>query len=177
MKTISSFIATFLVIISLNAQESKINIGLNAGGSVGDCVRFFSSTFNAEVNALFPVSKHFYVGPSISYYYVNGKDVIVESERLKLGFIPEERYLPAKVKPVGIIPLASAFRVNFLKRFSVGADVGYAFLFNASTSAENKIYYRPVISGHITKNIGIQASFSGVGQMFMFVTGGIVFTI
>ncbi len=75
MKTISSFITTFLVIISLNAQESKINIDLNAGSVVGNSVNLFSSTFNAEVNALFPVSKHFYVGPSISYYYVNGKSL------------------------------------------------------------------------------------------------------
>ncbi|MBS9766974.1 MAG: hypothetical protein KGV44_05480 [Flavobacteriaceae bacterium] len=177
MKIISSFIVAFLVIISLNAQESKINIGLNGGGTVGDCVRLFSSTFNAEVNALFPVSKHFYVGPSISYYYVNGKSLKDYVEYTYPDHIVRKYEEVAKIKPVGIMPLSGAFRVYFLKRFSVGADVGYAFLFNASTSADNKIYYRPVISGHITKNIGIQASFSGVGQMFMFVTGGIVFTL
>ncbi len=49
MKTISSFIATFLVIISLNAQDSKINIGLNGGAVVGGLDSMFSSTFASEV--------------------------------------------------------------------------------------------------------------------------------
>ncbi len=73
------------------------------------------------------------------------------------------------------MPLSGAFRVYFLKHFSIGADVGYAFFFNSSLN--NNIYYRPVLSANITKNIGIQASFSGVSDIFMFVTGGIVFTI
>ncbi len=179
MKKIYTIVAVFIVVFNINAQNQKINIGLNGGAVVGDSSSLFSSTFNTEVNALFPVSKHVYIGPSISYYYVNGESIRVREERLKPGIIPktEVRYELAKIESVGVMPLSAAFRVNFLKRFSIGADLGYAFLFNASTSAENKIYYRSVISGHIAKNIGLQASFSGMGEMFMFVTGGIVFTL
>ncbi len=131
---------TLLGLNSVVAQNGSFNIGGNIGHPTADADELLATAMSGEVNFLFDVSDKFKVGPSVSYLYYVGKQGVADFTYL---------------------PLAGVARYAVSEKFTVGADLGYAFgVFPESN--DNSFYYRPMVGYEFMKNVTIQVTYSSM---------------
>lgn len=115
-----------LFALSANAQ---LKIGLDGGVPTGDLSEIYNFTFGADVYYYFigADDKLLNIGATAGYQHFVGSEILGTSENYNAAMF---------------LPLAGAARLNLLKLFEVGADIGYSLGLNDGN--EGGIYWRAV---------------------------------
>ncbi|WP_417429794.1 hypothetical protein [Halpernia sp.] len=114
---------------AMNAQTG-FKLGAHIGLPTGDANTAYSFSLGADVAYMWPVSAEFNLGLVSGYTAFTGKTVS--------GY---------KVPSLSLVPLAAAAQYNVSPQFSIGADLGYGFLFASGTS-DGGFYYQPKVAYH-----------------------------
>ena len=115
----------------VNAQSGAgFKLGAHVGLPTGDANTAYSFQLGVDAAYMFPVAAEFNLGIASGYSSWIGKTIS--------GF---------KVPSLSMVPLAAAAEYKFTPQFSLGVDLGYAFLFADGTS-DGGFYYQPKVAYH-----------------------------
>lgn len=120
-------LGAFALFGSMNAQ-SGFKLGAHVGLPVGDAGNAYSFTLGADAAYLWPVADSFSAGIATGYSAWLGKSV---------GGIT--------IPTMSMVPVAATASYKLAENFSVGADLGYGFLFS-SGSSDSGFYYQPKVA-------------------------------
>ncbi len=144
--------------LAVNAQEGKLNVGLNLGLPMGDASDAYSFVLAPEANYLFQVSDKVLVGPTVSFYHFFGKEIGGGSA--SMGGVTVS--VPSvEVPNASLLPIGGAVRFNATPQLSLGVDLGYAL---SISNSSNSLHYRPVVGYRFSHNMTAQLSYSGFSK-------------
>lgn len=121
-----------------NAQTGNFKLGAHVGLPVGDAADTHSVLLGADVAYMWPVAQSFNLGLASGYSIWIGKSVT----NTFLG-----QTITFDVPNVSMVPIAVAGQYKFTPQFSLGVDLGYAFLFTSDDS-DGGFYYQPKVAYH-----------------------------
>lgn len=137
-------LGAFALFGSMNAQ-SGFKVGAHVGLPVGDAGNAYTFTLGADVAYLWPVADNFSAGIASGYSAWLGKTVA--------GY---------KIPTMSMIPVAATASYKLAENFSVGADLGYGFLFADGTN-DSGFYYQPKVAYSIG-NGEVSLGYQGVSK-------------
>lgn len=137
-----SFTAFLFAITFSNAQQ--FSLGLNAGLITGDFEEVSDFSLTLESSYLYEISDNFQLGVLAGYsnYFTSidgGED---------------ENY----------VPIALALRFPIAEKFSLGADLGYAF--TLKDEGENGLYYSPRLNLKLSESLALTAAYKVIQLKF-----------
>lgn len=125
-----------------NAQSAgNFKLGAHVGLPVGDSTSGSSALIGADAAYLWPVAAEFNFGVATGYSAWLGKS----------GF-----------ETLSMVPIAAAGEYKFSPQFSLGVDLGYAFLF-ASGLSDGGFYFQPKAAYHFGPS-EVYVGYLGVSQ-------------
>ena len=119
---------------AVNAQQG-FKLGAHVGLPVGDAGDAYSLNVGVDASYLFPMSAEFNLGIASGYSAWMGKTVTYPI----IGDV--------KIETLSLVPLAASAQYRVTPEFSLGADLGYGFLFASGTS-DGGFYYQPKAAYH-----------------------------
>lgn len=123
--------SAFALFGAVNAQSAgNFKLGAHIGLPTGDANTIFNFYAGADLAYMFPVSANVNLGITSGYSAFFGKNIG--------GF---------NIPTLSLIPLAGTVEYKFSPQFSLGADLGYGFLFASGTS-DGGFYYQPKAAYH-----------------------------
>ncbi len=134
---------------AVNAQ-SGFKLGANVGLPVGDAGDTSSVTAGVDLSYLWPAAADFNVGISSGYNIWIGKDYDIPG------------YGTIKGTNVNMVPLAAHGQYRFTPEFSLGVDLGYAFLF-VDGDSDGGFYYAPKAAYHFGPS-EVNLSYRGISK-------------
>jgi hypothetical protein len=126
---------------TVNAQG--FSAGLNLGLPAGDASNTTSFALGADVNYMFNAGESFTYGAATGYQHFLGKSIA-----------------GVNVGSTSYIPLAGVARYALSDDFSVGLDLGVAFL--SGNGSGTGTYYRPMVVYNLSDTMKLNASYAGV---------------
>lgn len=119
---------------AVNAQTGNFKLGAHVGLPVGDAADTHSVLVGVDAGYMWPVAESFNLGLATGYSAWIGKTI-------STGFGD------IKVPNVSMVPVAAAAQYKLSPQFSLGVDLGYAFLFTSDDS-DGGFYYQPKAAYH-----------------------------
>lgn len=132
-----------IVMFGFNANSQNFNAGANIGLPVGDAGDLATFAIAIDLGYLFEISEDFSAGVGTGYVHMFGKE--------ENGFEYED---------IQFLPVAAKAEVDLSDKFSLGADVGYAF--NLGDGGGGDFYYRPGAYYHLNDQTSINIGFRNV---------------
>ena len=123
---------------AVNAQTGNFKLGAHVGLPVGDASDAHSVLLGADVAYMWPVAPSFSLGLASGYSVWIGKSVTNTIFGQTITF---------DVPNVSMVPVAAAAQYKVSPQFSLGVDLGYAFLFTSDDS-DGGFYYQPKVAYH-----------------------------
>ncbi len=140
------FLVGALALFGAVSAQSGFKLGVNVGLPMGDAGDGYSFSLGADASYLFPVDADFNVGIASGF-----QTFFPKSELKDLGY-----------KNVNLVPLAASAQYRITPEFSLGADLGYGFLFSDGQS-DGGFYYAPKAAYHFGPS-EVNLSYRGVSQ-------------
>lgn len=137
-------LGAFALFGSMNAQ-SGFKLGAHVGLPLGDAADVYSFTLGADAAYMWPVADNFSAGIATGYSAWLGKTVA--------GY---------KFDTLSMVPVAATASYRIAENFSLGADLGYGFLF-ASGSNDGGFYYQPKVA-YTFGNGEVSLGYQGVSK-------------
>lgn len=141
-------LGAFALFGSMSAQ-SGFKLGAHVGLPTGDAGNIYSFTLGADASYLWPVADSFSAGIATGYSAWLGKSVDLG---YGLGSV--------KYDTLSMIPVAATASYKLAENFTVGADLGYGFVF-ANGSNDGGFYYQPKV-GYTIGNGEISLGYQGL---------------
>ena len=140
MKRVMLFIGV-LFSTYLFSQE-QLNVGVDAGITVGNIEPISKMAFGADVNYLFDVSQDFVAGPSLGIIYFSPEDDIVDAPMF--------------------LPISAALSFHSIdERFYVGGELGYAISLS-DFNDDGGFFIKPTIGYKLSDSLKINAFYAGI---------------
>ena len=130
---------------AMNAQTG-FKLGANIGLPTGDLSSVYSFTAGVDASYLWPVSAEFNLGVASGFQ----------------TYFPKSEWKDLGVKNTNLVPLAASAQYKVSPQFSVGADLGYGFVFYDGES-DGGFYYAPKVAYHFGTS-EVNLSYRGVSQ-------------
>jgi hypothetical protein len=161
-----------LIAVTMFSTISWAQAGLNIGFSIGFPYENYngydySFAFNADINYLVEVSPAFDIGIASGYGMAFG-----ESTTYYVG--PLVGNTTFETPDYQYVPVAAAARFNLTKRFTFGADIGYAISVSSAQDLGNNDYYsggfywRPMFGFNISEKLQLNANYIGISDDFFY---------
>lgn len=131
--------------LNMYSQDNEVNVGINAGLTIGNIKNTSSVAFGVDVNYLFDLFENIKIGPSLNFIYYSTKEIN--------GNIPDA---------LMYLPIGGAIRFNSSgDKFYVGADAGFAI--GISPEGDNGgIFFKPMLGYYASDKIKLNLFYSGV---------------
>ena len=143
-KTIIIAAILLFTLTKVNAQESKLNLGVGLGITSAEAIG--GVALSLESNYLFKISEKFKLGPSISLlHYFGGLENLIDETN----------------KTSTYLPTAVALRYSLTQKSMIGFDFGYAI---GISDTEGASYFRPMYGYTINDKLMLQLTYSSMGQ-------------
>jgi hypothetical protein len=148
------FLASAIALFGLS--NAQFRLGAHAGLPIGDAGDSFSFTLGADAAYMWSVADGVNLGVATGYSAWLGKTITVEGS---------ESY---KVETMSMVPVAASAEYLFTPEFSLGVDLGYAFMFvggsdSGESTSDGAFYYQPKVAYHFGPS-AVSLGYAGVSK-------------
>lgn len=141
----------------MNAQSLKV--GAHVGLPIGDFGDTSSFNVGGDAAFVFPVADNVELGIATGYSHYIGKEYTIPGISVSGFSIPS-----VTVKnDFGIVPVAATGTYNLTEKFSLGADLGYAFFVGDNVDGGG-FYFFPKAGFNFTESDNVYAGFKGISD-------------
>jgi len=142
-----STVFALLLIVSMNAQDGSFKGGVHIGIPMGDSDVFSSFAAGVDISYIFNSGEEFEYGIASGFTNFFGK-----TEKIMM-FGP---HIEIEHDDYNYIPVAATAQYGFSEDFSLGLDLGYAFITSDSGGGDSGgLYYNPKVAWSASEKFDI----------------------